>query len=379
MTKGAAFLFCISTLASTLWNPTSATAACDPDKILRQNVEQYNESISVFLSYLRNLQSSTDESSKTGIGLSYAGIGLSYDDAKSLSQYLSLYENYVISKEQSISVLRSTLSPDSVRAYIACLKSNDPVTVIIPDTALNEPVFQFTVEWNPNFRAKADHLTVNVTNGTIKGRKSATVFMQPTDSFPFELKRDGKGDKTLFITAHIAGKTSDPASLPGIPQFRLTLKPTSAPPPGQPEADIKRSGHYGTSYVKDDYCVTPKADSILIPSTLKFVGRIVGDPGRARSGIYPNNTSQRACGYIENSAGANEDFNEIRGRFVAFQTDLSPVTAAPPPVTAGPPIAKRLEGDRVTNRFEDVESIMKELSDEAGGGSPASEQETTSK
>lgn len=97
-----------------------------------------------------------------------------------------------------------------------------------------------------------------------------------------------------------------------------------------------------------------------MPSTLKFVAeRIVGDPGRAKAGLHPNGTGQQACGYVENSAGGNTDFNEISGRFVAFQTVRAPVTAVPPGLVAAkaPPA---LRGEPFTSRYEDIVVLMKE-------------------
>ncbi len=163
----------------------SVAAPCDPDKILRDNISQYNENIAIWLAYVKNIDESMSSDDKKSLGVSYDGINLNYADAATFSRYIHDHENYSFTKSQSIATLRSTLSADSVRAYIACLHSNDPVTVLIPDTAMSEPVFQFTVEWNPNYPTpKKSQLTILVTNGTIDGKKTKTVTMFPTQSLP---------------------------------------------------------------------------------------------------------------------------------------------------------------------------------------------------
>jgi hypothetical protein len=66
-------LLCL--LATVLdFSPAYAAQACDPDKILRQNVETYNANLTVWLSYVNNLVRSTQSSSSDSVGISYAGI-----------------------------------------------------------------------------------------------------------------------------------------------------------------------------------------------------------------------------------------------------------------------------------------------------------------
>ena len=202
--------------------PTSLALAerCDPDKILRSNVEQYNENLVYFLSYLKNLQSQTDKSNSQSFGVSYAGVGLNYADASSLAQFISQQERYVVTKEQSVSVLRSTLSPDSVRAYIACVGNLPPLTMRVSDSALSEPKFPFTVQWSPGYRAKSNQMELKVINGTIDGKTEKKVTIQPQDQADFVISRDGNGSKTLIISANVDGKSSDPVFMPGFPSIR---------------------------------------------------------------------------------------------------------------------------------------------------------------
>jgi hypothetical protein len=330
-----------------------AHAGCDPNAILRRNVAQYNENIAVFLSYIRNLQKSVSPGENSAIGLSYDGVGLSLADAASLANNLLRNRNYQIDEEQSTAILRATLTPDGRKAYFACVNSRDPVDVILPDAAVSDQSFHFQLAWDPDYPAKKSAVAVHVANGTIGGDATRTLTMQPNDTVDFEVKRDGDGSKPLTISAYIFGKVSDPISLPGLPQFVVKLKPraTSA-------EDIKRSGTGdAAAYVKHDLCVYPDGDAILLPSTMKFASAaLTGDPNRARAGLYDKqNTSLLACGYIENSAAGAEDFNEIGGQFLVFETDLQPL---PPPAAGGAPA--REDFTKRPSRYQDVGAVLKD-------------------
>lgn len=184
---------------------------------------------------------------------------------------MTQHENFALSENHSVSILRSTLSEGSVQAYIACLHFSDPVIVYIPDAAITEAVFPFRIAWRPDYRAPtAARLVVTVTNGKIDGKKSKELIMQPTDMVPLQVERDNNGLKSLFITAYINGKASDPTSLPPLPSFKVILEPKFEPPLDKPAAAICRSGDCGTEYLKHDICVYPDKDTIVLPSTLEF-------------------------------------------------------------------------------------------------------------
>ncbi|MGY4289170.1 hypothetical protein ACVWXO_008390 [Bradyrhizobium sp. LM2.7] len=317
----------------TLSNLPVVAANCDPNAILRSNVSQYNENIAVWISYVKNLQSTTDSKNSSDIGISYAGFGLDYSDASSLYQYISDHENYSLSATDSVSVLRSTLDPNSVNAYLGCLHSNNPITLYIDPTATSSNSFPIKIHWNPDYPAKDNQtLTVTVINGKIGGKsKATTVLKNKSDEAGFTLDRDNNGKDRLYVTASIFGKVSDPATIPPIPRFHLTLAPKFSPPIDQPAIFICRSGHCGTPYVKVDQCVYPDAGSILVPSTLKFIAeKLVGDPRRSTFGLEPGADQFHACGFIASSAGGDTDYNYISGRFLTAQTVLTPIDPTSP-------------------------------------------------
>jgi hypothetical protein len=255
-------------------------------------------------------------------GISYAGIGLSFSDAKSLSEFVSQQQNYNLSQQQTVSVLRSTLSPDSVKAYIACVDSSRGVSIELPDAALSEDNFQFTVSWNPNYKAKKSTLKIVTTNGEIIG--DSKVQISPTDSTTFTLKRT-LPDKALFISASVDGKT-DIVSIPRLPAFALKLRELFDPPKEQPQDTLIRDGGHGTVYVDRIHCISATSgDTSLIPSTMIFEGQIYGDTNRAKVTIdTKTNSSRRSCGHMINSTGCNQCSNGITGRFAIFEAYLAP-------------------------------------------------------
>jgi hypothetical protein len=331
----------------------TAQAACDPGTILRHNVSKYNENIAVFLAFVKNLQRIADQAENSTVALSYDGVGLSLADAGALAENIMQNENYRINEEQSIAVLRATLSLNDLKAYFACVASRDPVDIILPVAALVEPTFHFRVAWDPEYPAKKSTLSLHIANGTIGGQASVSVSMDSQDILDFEVKRDGDGSKPLSISAYMYGKPSDPVSLPGIAAFTLALKAKSS------NGDhIKRSSHDGIDYVKHYLCIYPDGDAILLPSTMKFsASALVGDPARARAGVYDKqNTVWQSCGYIENSAGGNEDYSEIGGQFLVFETALEPAT--------GGARLERVDMSKKPSRYQDIDAILQEAGED---------------
>jgi hypothetical protein len=354
-TKITAFLF--TTFLVAVSHGNAFATSCDPNAILRSNVSQYNENLAVWLSYVKDLQRTTDSKDSSSVGLSYAGFGLDFADANSLYQYVSDHENYSLTATDSISVLRSTLDQGSVNAYLACIHSNNPITVQIPDTATTDITFPVTVHWNPDYPAPDNQiLTMTVINGTIDGKQKITAKMKnKSDEQSFQVLRDNNGGQKLYVTASIFGKVSDPATIPPIPKFKLGLSAKFSPQNDKPALSICRSGQCGTTYVKLTQCIYPDSGSILIPSTLKFVAeKLVGDPRRSGFSVEPGADQFHACGSIFSSAGGNEDYNLISGRFMAAQTILTPID--PTATTVAPKQAK------MPNAMENWDSFVKDNS-----------------
>jgi hypothetical protein len=85
--------------------------------------------------------------------------------------------------------------------------------------------------------------------------------------------------------------------------------------------------------------VYPDAGSILVPSTLKFIAdKLIGDPRRSSFGLEPGADQFHACGFIASSAGGNQDYNLISGRFLTAETVLTPIDPTRPPASPKQPV-----------------------------------------
>jgi hypothetical protein len=73
---------------------------CSAD--LKPDITEYNENISVWLSYLSILNQNQSSNNSASAGLSYDGVGLSLGDANTISQYITDKTNYTIDEQQSI-------------------------------------------------------------------------------------------------------------------------------------------------------------------------------------------------------------------------------------------------------------------------------------
>jgi hypothetical protein len=292
---------------------------------LTKKIDVYKSNLIVQLAYINTLQKSATENDNSSLGISYAGLGLSKSDSQALASFISEQENYNFSEQQSISILRSTLDPESVKAYLGCLNAAKAVTIIIPDAALSDEAFQVQLDWNPKYRAHKSTATIRMTNGEIVGPSEFPI--ESSDSIPIIMKRDL--DKQLYISAFIDGQ-SDLIALPARPQFTVKRRQLWVPPLDKPELSMCRSGGCGTQPLTDDYCIQPSDDGMLIPSSFNFHGKVIGLADRAKSTTHALNNSvtngpSKVCGNISDSAGANEEDNRISGRFFVYELYLEPI------------------------------------------------------
>lgn len=296
----------------------SRADTCDPSKILRQNVSSYQSNVMVFLSYVNSVEKSDAQASASGAGISYAGIGVNWNDARSISQFLETHEDYKVSTQQSVSVMRSTLSDESVKAYIACLNAGG-LAIAIPDAAMSEEVFQLRIFWNPkgNIPEKKHTLAIRVTNGKIQDASgqetvSFSTNIDPNYSVPLTVSRDL--DKALFITA-VVDNDSDLVSIPARPQFLVKWKVVATK-----EDALERSDNAGLSVIDRDECISAEPDAILLPSTAKFVGQTYGPDATAKPNPDKSNAVS-VCGVFHaHSACRTHDCDAgIHGHFSVVQ------------------------------------------------------------
>jgi hypothetical protein len=241
-----------------------------------------------------------------------------------MSDYINQQKNYSLSEQQSVSILRSTLSPDSVKAYIACLQANKGLTIQIPDAALKEDTFQFTVDWSPNYHPRKNLLELKVTNGKIEGDNKVVVDYPVSKTFT--LTRDL--GKTLFLSASIDSQ-SDIVSLPALPKFIVKLREKLNPPSDKPAFNYIEDGGHNLTPVRVDYCFSADPDSLLLPSTMLAQVQISGDPRRAYTTINEDkkNNGLNSCGRVYDSTGCKECTQQVTGRFSIWEAYITDAEA----------------------------------------------------
>ncbi|MCZ8543077.1 hypothetical protein OOJ09_02705 [Mesorhizobium qingshengii] len=323
-----AALFIAVTFVSLSQVTPSFSDACDPNKILRQDVTSYQSNLLVFLSYVNSVLQTNDQNDNNNGALSYGDLKLSFAEAKAMNEFLQTHEDFHLSKEESTSVLRSTLSEASVQAYIACLGVGG-VAITVPDAAISDKLFKFRVYWNPKggvAHGNSYKLKVSVTSGKLVNDDGGTTLNDSEDieingSVPFTAVRDNL-DEQMYISAAV-GRETDLVSIPARPQFLLKSKLVFTAP--KPDT-LLRSDHYGLVAIDRDECVAAEPDTILLPSTVKFVGQFYGADARA----VPNpakSDSSSACGLFHaHSACRTHDCDAgIVGYFSVNELYVEPI------------------------------------------------------
>lgn len=315
----------LSTLAFTTVVLTSssisATAAdCNPTELLRQNIDSYQGNFTFWLASAKQLVKQTNSDDKTEVGLTYKGVPFSASDVSTLSQYVSEKTSFQLSETQSVSILRSTLSPESVKAYLGCIGANRGVTIAIPDLAMDAEEFVVKVAWDPDYNPTDSKLELVMAGATVAGKTDVEI--RPTQSKSFVIKRDPK--KPLFLSATIDGK-SDEISLPRTPQFTIEFSERFFPPEGEKALGISRGvGSNTTDLITLSACVAAENGAILLPGTAKMDVSILDSQNRAKAIIDTDNSSLRVCGKLSASSGAQEVKVSISGRLRVFEALARP-------------------------------------------------------
>lgn len=269
-------------IAAACFAPAAVAQSCDPAKILRDNVHSYQSSIQKWMSYVDSISTGRDSTDNGNLGVKYEGLELSQSEAQTVSAFYKSRTNYQLAESDRVSLLSTELSPDSVQAYIECLRNNKTdITLHAPDGAEFAEAFQLIVKWHPQYNVavvdgKTDRtVNVNVTNGTLASPNDKTIIQQGQVSF--NLVRPDL-DKPLYISASIDGRESEFFTFP--PRTKSTLVVSLKKSAYGP---IKRSGHFGDSEVGVNMCLEPDNGGILIPSSARATVSGAGMEWQARS------------------------------------------------------------------------------------------------
>ncbi|WP_146056471.1 hypothetical protein [Methylobacterium sp. V23] len=244
-----------------------AYAACDATKILRENLYSYDSSVQTFLSYVDSLTRDNRSASSSNASIKYKGIDLSASEAQALSSYFKSQSDFRLAQSDRRSILSTELAPDSVTAYIECLKNETSnMTITAPDGSDAQEQFQITVKWHPTYPvsvvdgATSRKASLNIVNGTaLENEKLIT----DKGSISFKIKRDSLC-KPISITASIDNRESDFFTFPAVPQFKINLTKKTVD-----SFVIRRSGHYGNTEFATNICIVNDPSTALLPSSAK--------------------------------------------------------------------------------------------------------------
>lgn len=304
---------------SALSSAPSLAADCDPAAILRQNIETYQSDFAFWLASANESIKQASKSNSAAVGLTYKGIPFSASDVSSLSQYVSEKSSFRLSERQSVSILRSTLSPESVNAYLGCIGANRGVAIMVPDSAMNADEFVVTIFWDPKYNPTTNKLELVVAGGTVEGAKDVEI--PPTQSKSFVVKRDLK--KPFYLTATIDGK-NDAIELPVTPKFSISFEELFGPPLEKAEMYVNRGVGANTTDAKSDHaCVTPRDGSILLPGTAIMDVRVLDSQRRSSASVDEDKSALRVCGTVSASSGAKEVQVYITGRLRVMEATVT--------------------------------------------------------
>ena len=290
---------------------------CDPDAILRSDVLAYSNDERVLISDVASRLSSQQTADNTELGVTYKGVPMSFKDGHSLSDYLQEKTDYKMSYNETTSILRTTLSEASVKAYMACLGSRG-VTIIVPPEALDEEEFPFFVAYHAQGTSDDQKLVLAVTGGDLVDPDTSK--MRLNEQRLFKVKRDL--NRALFISATIAGQ-KDIVVLPRKENFRVELKEIVEPPLSGKGLSIKRGyGHGTTDKLTQPLCVTSEEGGLMGAKVV--VAQSGGDKYSGYTLDEDNNT-HRVCAKVWAYSGGADFPTSIRARLYVMRAVVVPL------------------------------------------------------
>ena len=296
-------------------------AECDPNAILRTDIEQYNNNDLVFLSNIQNKIAARNAQDDKSVGVTYKGIPMTAKDAQSMSDYVSERSDLKLSHEQATSILRATLSEASAKAYIECIRGQG-AEIVIPDSALTEPSFNIKVVWRPKNPSDPKPIKMLVTNGKLVAPDLSQ--MKVNEERAFKVDRDIT--KTLFISATVNGEV-DTISLPAKPTFHVSVIPKYDPPLDQKPVSIVRGvGARTTDWSYHDLCIVDGDGGLFFSDNAAKVmfTDVIDGQNRVKEMDDKNNDTRRVCARVGASSGAQEVRVGFSARLQVFQAVLKP-------------------------------------------------------
>ncbi|MDW9766671.1 hypothetical protein [Sinorhizobium meliloti] len=264
----------------------------------------------------------------TDLGVKYEGFDLALSEAQTLASFYKSRTNYQLAQSDRVSLLSTELSPESVRAYVECLKNTKTnITIQAPDGAEFAEAFQIIVKWHPQYTVQVVDgkterpVNVNITNGSLASSNDKII--QQQGQVTFNVLRPDL-DKPLYITASVDNQESDFFTFPPIARSKMIVSLLKAE-----RGPIKRSGHYGNTPVAVNMCLEPEGGGILLPSTARATVTGAGHEWeqRSKNTLLENNNQFQVCSKLwTGGVPCNEDacYHETTGQLSVLQAYINP-------------------------------------------------------
>lgn len=294
-----------------------AAEKCDPKEILVPDTTVFNSNLLVRMAYEKQRQENSRQKSSTGLDFFYDSAKFDFDQAQEEASYLSSTEKFSLSRDESIGIIRSTLSPNSVKAYLACIGEDRGVAIRVPEIALKEDIFQFSVIWDPKGRAQQSAiLVIQINSGSLASETKVRI--QRGDTAIFSARR--QLDKPIFISASVEG-SADQIVLPAAPRFTLEKR--------RRILEIRSGAITSTTgLANQDACINASTGSNLLPSTRGYSK--LTEVGRSEvisvSEIENQISSTQVCWRVTaRRPGSGQTYTQGKATFWVWEAYLKPI------------------------------------------------------
>jgi hypothetical protein len=147
---------------------------CKPADFTIQDVEKIDFSDIVKYSGYSLLEQKSSEERKqkySGSAVIYGvPVSLSYDDSKSLSNYMLQKSGFDYSRDTRFSLVRTALSSVGASMYSDCLAAQS-IRLEVPRQAYTERSFQLAVTWDPKLKTPQNvDFEIRIIGGTVEGK-----------------------------------------------------------------------------------------------------------------------------------------------------------------------------------------------------------------
>lgn len=272
MLKKCAFLFCASLYS------TAAFAACNPKDFLGPNTEISTSASSFNWSQMSEISKERFEELKRNghLFLNLPKVPLitniDYDDFKRLVQAEKSNQRQELNQIQTQTIYRSYLSPEAVKAYMACVENDaDHLDITVPNTALDQSDFFVTLMWmgrRSDPAGKFDNVGAHhfqIFGGEIPDQADFDKIESIPNGKPFRVRVKRDLSVPFGFSASVEGSSGE-IGLPAKEEpAKLQIEPVTSqeqPAYGDGLADQHNS-----------YCMKANPNEIFLASTIQFADR----------------------------------------------------------------------------------------------------------